>query len=303
MPVYLLLLTVGALLPPRAVPLATLATRTCRPAGWRLGRPTAAISSGPDAMLGRLQAMIETGASEDEILSMLGQEQVGAEECNQMLEKIQWLRDRGEMVDVEGLEEEVLDSVDLEDVDSTKDRSGSSRVIDVTDTTPTTATWPPAASDAPKSPTSGEQPWGRWRQSATSMQVQLWIDEGVKVRELSVEVVEGWLIARIDTSCEVLYEDGVWGGEEILDDNNGGQPPLLFGRFAQPVVGADLEWMIDEEADGRRLLSIELPKAAQEGASATADCVFDETLLVNGEPCLVPGLSQGFITMKAPRTC
>tara|TARA_B110001452_G_C15203979_1_gene417701 strand:- start:667 stop:912 length:246 start_codon:yes stop_codon:yes gene_type:complete len=73
-----------------------------------------------------------------------------------------------------------------------------------------------------------------------------------------------------------------------------GPPPLLLGRFAQLVRARDLEYIV-RERDGRRELFIELPKALEEdgGATATgASCIFDETLTVRGEPCLVPGLSQ-----------
>jgi hypothetical protein len=251
--------------------------------------------------------MIETGASEESILSLLADESVGMDECQAMLAKIQELRERGDMVELgEDVHNEVRDSVDLEDIDSSKDRTGAPRVIDVTQpaSPPTAApSSPTAASTAQKSPTEGEHAWGRWRQGQTAVTLEMYISEDVKARDLVVEVVEGWLIARVDTSTEVLYEDGVWGGEEVLDDNNGGQPPLLFGRFAQPVVGADVAWLVDEEAStGRRVLCIDLPKAAQDGAAATADCIFDETLLINGQPFLAPGLSQGFITMAVPRS-
>lgn len=75
-----------------------------------------------------------------------------------------------------------------------------------------------------------------------------------------------------------------------------GEPPLLLGRFAQLVRTCDLEYIV-REREGRRELLIELPKALEdeEGAAPTvtgASCIFDETLTVRGEPCLVPGLSQ-----------
>lgn len=157
---------------------------------------------------------------------------------------------------------------------------------------------------AESSPTSGVQPWGRWAQTASTMTLELNLVDSIKTRDVCCELVEGWLIVKLDTSVEANYEEGVWGGEEVLDDNNGGQPPLLFGRFAQPVIGGDLVWLVEEDAQsGRRVLSVEVPKAARIGAAATADCIFDETLLVNGESCLAPGLSQGYITMNLPRPC
>ena len=79
-------------------------------------------------------------------------------------------------------------------------------------------------------------------------------------------------------------------------------PPLLFGRFAQPVAATELEWGVDENADGRRVLCVEVPKKVARGA-ATVDCIFDESLHINGEPCLVDGLSRGTITLQMPPSC
>lgn len=304
---FAVLLSTGVQLIPRSVPhLSTAGAPTHATGSWRLGQPMASANSAADTRLKQLQKMIETGASEESIMSLLADESVGIEECQALLAKIQELRDRGEMIELdEEVHNEVRDSVDLEDIDSSKGRTGEPRVIDVTQPASppaAAAPAPAAASPAQRSPREGEHAWGRWRQSQTDVTLEMYISEDVKARDLVVEVLEGWLVVRVDTSTEVLYEDGVWGGEALIDDN-GGQPPLLFGRFAQPVVGTDVAWVVDEEAStGRRVLCIELPKAAQEGAAATADCVFDETLLINGEPFLAPGLSQGFITMAVPRS-
>ena len=90
----------------------------------------------------------------------------------------------------------------------------------------------------------------------------------------------------------------MWGGEEV-EDPAAGAPPLLFGRLAQRVAVAELMWGVEDDADGRRLLCIELPK--ERGKQAVrADCVFDETLCVRGEPCLAAGLSQGRISIDLP---
>jgi len=59
-------------------------------------------------------------------------------------------------------------------------------------------------------------------------------------------------------------------------------------------------WGVEEDADGRRLLCIELPKVRGGRQAAVADCVFDETLCVRGEPCLAAGLSQGRISIELP---
>eukprot|EP00967_Tisochrysis_lutea_P038971 scaffold46756_cov31-Tisochrysis_lutea.AAC.1 len=292
--------------------MAVLGAMLTAPPGLRLGVPArrpgpvlASEAGRAEARLSQLQRMIETGANEERILSMLADEDVGIEECQAMLEKIQELREAGEMVEVEGMEDQIRDSVDLEDIDSTKTSAGDPRVIDVTDSMASSARPSPnspTASSTQKSPAEGEHEWGRWRQTPTDILLDLFIADGIKARDVVVEVVEGWLIVRVDTSTEVLYEDGVWGGEEVIDDNNGGQPPIMFGRFAQPVIGSEVVWLIDEDTtSGCPILSIELPKAKQE-AAAVADCIFDETLLVNGKPCLAPGLSQGYITMKLPRS-
>ena len=108
------------------------------------------------------------------------------------------------------------------------------------------------------------------------------IDETVQSKRLSVEVEEGFLFAK---------EEGVEG------------PPLIFGRLLQPVVASELMWGVDDAADGEgRALCIELPKkAAPGGVGASVDCVFDETLHVHGEPCLLPGLSLGTITLTLPK--
>ena len=95
---------------------------------------------------------------------------------------------------------------------------------------------------------------------------------------------EGWLFAQPD-----------------VDD----VPPLIVGRFATPVLSSELEWAIDAGADGQRVLCIEVPKKrlSARAVGATCDCLFDESLHVNGEPCLEPGLSQGTLTLQMPPTC
>ena len=41
--------------------------------------------------------------------------------------------------------------------------------------------------------------------------------------------------------------------------------------------------------------------AVKGGAGATVDCIFDESLHIHGKPCVVPGLSQGTITIQMPQ--
>jgi hypothetical protein len=67
----------------------------------------------------------------------------------------------------------------------------------------------------------------------------------------------------------------------------------LFGRFDQIVLAAGLEWDV-EARDGSNVLSISLPKpTAIDVVDGTriSDAIFDETLHLNGEQCLLPGLS------------
>ena len=73
--------------------------------------------------------------------------------------------------------------------------------------------------------------------------------------------------------------------------------PLIFGRFAHPVKGCDLSWQIDESerGDEERVLCVEVPwkrspSEMREPGQAPGR-IFDETLHLRGEPCLVPGLS------------
>ena len=146
---------------------------------------------------------------------------------------------------------------------------------DALETAGTAATAPPTA------PSRGETEWGSWTHTSDSVNLEIYIEDDVQAKSLNVEVAEGWL--------------GVETGEE-------GVPPLLVGRLAQPVQVSELMWAVDEGSDGKRVLCIELPKkdGGRIGA-AQADCIFDETLHIEGKPCLVPGLSQGTITLDLPQ--
>ena len=77
--------------------------------------------------------------------------------------------------------------------------------------------------------------------------------------------------------------------------------PLFTGKLALPVDRSELVWGVEEQDDGRRLLCIELPLApADPRNTKRVDSIFDESLTVNGEPCLAPGLSQGKDTAHTP---
>jgi len=145
----------------------------------------------------------------------------------------------------------------------------------------------PGSCPAPPAPTRGDEAWGRWSHSPAAMYLELFLEEGISARKLSVEIAEGW-----------LFVSGSGGID--ASDEPGAPPPLLFGRLAQPVLVDEMSWAVDEDSGGNRVLCVELPKKQSEMA-ATADCWFDETLQINGEPALVAGLSHGTITITLPK--
>ena len=141
---------------------------------------------------------------------------------------------------------------------------------------------------------SGAQPWGSWKHQTSSIQLELVLAPEVKPANVRCEVGEGFLCAWQDASYDAFYEDGVWNGEAVIEDDNPA-PPILFGRFAQIVLAAGLEWDV-ETRDGSNVLTISLPKPTAidvvDGTSiGGSDAIFDETLHLHGEQCLLPGLS------------
>ena len=133
----------------------------------------------------------------------------------------------------------------------------------------------------------GSQPWGTWRHTVEAISIDYLLPKDVTPNDVCCEVGEGWLCAWEDRSYDTFYEDGVWGGEGTVEVDAG--PPLIFGRLAQIVYGHKLAWDI-EERKGHAMLCISIPKA--EHAIASNDVrLFDETLHIRGEQCLVAGLS------------
>ena len=112
--------------------------------------------------------------------------------------------------------------------------------------------------------------------------LELELPDGVRAKELDVDVVEGWLyVQRTSAAAEA-----------------DAAPPLLFGRLAQSHLASELMWAVDTLSDGRQMLCITLPKKERGRlGAASADCIFDESLHIRGEPCLQAGLSQGTITL------
>jgi hypothetical protein len=127
-----------------------------------------------------------------------------------------------------------------------------------------------AAPSPPPTPRRGEQPWGHWSHEGEEIELSLALPPGTSAKELS---------------CTVTKE------QRMVVEAGGAQ--LLAGTLALPVDRADLSWLVETLDDGSKLLCIELPLLPIDtsGRSRSVDCIFDESLVVNGEPCRVPGLS------------
>ena len=129
---------------------------------------------------------------------------------------------------------------------------------------------PPTANAKP-TPRSGTEDWGSWSHATDAIQLDLFLPEGTSVKGLIVEVSKEMRM-RVETGA----------GDE-----------LLVGTLALPVDRAELGWLAEEQDDGRKLLSVELPMLPIDTSerSRSVDCIFDESLRVNGQPCASPGLS------------
>lgn len=128
-------------------------------------------------------------------------------------------------------------------------------------------------------PTSGIAEWGRWSFTDTEVSLEVFIGDA-RAKDVRCEVADGCLAVGV-------------GGDEA--------PPLLFGRFQMPVVGPHLTWALDEEEDGRRVLCIALPRKERGmGDRATPSAIFDLSLVIDGEPVDVEGLSRGTIDFSLP---
>lgn len=187
-------------------------------------------------------------------------------------------------------DEDILASVDTATEDLEVKQSSSPR-IETTEPEPSAPSQeaqqsspppsPPQATEPKIAPQQGEESWGRWSRAGKNVYMELFLDESINVKEVRVEVAEGWLLAGVDSE---------------RDDD---PPPFVFGRFAQPVAATQLSWAVDEDVNDRRVLCIDLPKkeaSLRQGAGATIDCIFDESLHIHGEPCLdCPGLSSGTV--------
>ena len=126
--------------------------------------------------------------------------------------------------------------------------------------------------DQTKEPTprSGREAWGRWSHEDETVELELTLPEGTRAKELTCEVSKAGVM-RVERRGE----------------------PLLSGKLALPADRTELAWMVDEQNDGSKLLCIELPMRPIDVSrrAASVDCIFDESLLVNGESCMARGLS------------
>jgi len=119
-------------------------------------------------------------------------------------------------------------------------------------------------------PRSGTQEWGRWSHEEDSIVLDLALPAGVRAKDLTCEVSKSGVM-RIESSGE----------------------PLLVGTLALPVDRTELAWLVETQDDGSKLLSIELPMLPIDTSNrlTSVDCIFDESLQINGQPCMAPGLS------------
>jgi hypothetical protein len=114
-------------------------------------------------------------------------------------------------------------------------------------------------------PSQGRESWGRWSMSTNEICFELCVGASTRAADILVECLVGFL----DVRCK--------------------DEPLLSGRLALQVRATELDWTLDEAADGERALCIVLPKRQGAEVSGGADSIFS-SLRVCGEQCTVPGL-------------
>ena len=129
---------------------------------------------------------------------------------------------------------------------------------------------PASAGVLPPAPRRGEQPWGSWSHEGEEIELSLSLPPGTRAK---------------DVSCTVSKES------ILLVETNGEQ--LLTGKLALPVDRMELSWLVETLDDESKLLCLELPLLPIDTSdrSRSVDCIFDESLVVNGKPCRAPGLS------------
>jgi hypothetical protein len=119
-------------------------------------------------------------------------------------------------------------------------------------------------------PRSGTQDWGRWSHEDDSITLDITLPEGTRAKELLCEVSK-------DGTMRIAIKE----------------EPFLIGKLVLPVDRTELAWLVEEQDDGSKLLSIDVPMLPVDTSRRlmSVDCIFDESLEVNGQPCIAPGLS------------
>ena len=132
----------------------------------------------------------------------------------------------------------------------------------------------------PALPRMGSEAWGSWQQTADAISFELRVDHyttpttltALRAADVRVEALCGFL----DVRCK--------------------DEPLLSGRLAQPVLTEEVEWALDEDSDGLKVLCVELTKrkatVAVDEMGRFAEPIF-ESVRVAGEECLLPGMVAG----------
>ena len=127
----------------------------------------------------------------------------------------------------------------------------------------------------PALPRAGEEPWGSWSQSESSIYLELHVDSETPAKAVHCAVEVGFLDVR------------------IRDE------PLFSGRLAQMCFG-DPEWTLDERADGQRVLCIDLQKRTASPDALSAEALF-ASLRVQGREVGAPGLVSGVYMANVPQ--
>lgn len=165
------------------------------------------------------------------------------------------------------VEQDLLSSLGLDDngdeqehaLDDAVDSSTDGGVPSPTDSKPST----------PRSG-AGDSLLKRWSHEDESVELDLELPDGVRAKDLVCEVSKLGAM-RVESPGRTL----------------------LSGQLALPVDRTELTWLVEGQDDGSKLLCIELPMLPIDTGSRSraVDCIFDESLMLDGQPCLEPGLS------------
>ena len=179
-------------------------------------------------------------------------------------------------------QEEILSSTTLQQMAATQLEKGGTELADDLKANPPPNPFAPVEGVDPRSqaamPRRGVTRGVRWEHGERSITLEFEIDDDVRAKQIACELGEGFLCVQVPAEST---------------------PPRLFGRLAQPVH-PEVLWSVDEDGDGRRLLCVELEKTARNTGPAVADCVFDESLAIDGESVVEDGLSRGTISFEMP---